>query len=189
MTSFSVTVTLCKDPDTGSPWLHLPHVSSWRGCAPAPHSLLTPWCLSSTRVSWQPPSRWDFYPNCPRSFQWEWEAVPLLPTTPNTGMGSQLYSMFCPGSLSTFYRHIVHKKIHKWDTDETLSLSLDIGEKSHLNYSYLQVFTNSHSCKTGKHCLYVIFLSSLCLFYYGGKLKNWARVRLVRNMTTHFIIL
>lgn len=102
MTSFSVTVMLCKDPDTGSPWLHLPHVSSQRGCAPAPHSLLTPWCLSSTHVSWQPPSRWDFYPNCPRSFQWEWEAVPLLPTTPNTGIGSQLYSMFSPGSLSTF---------------------------------------------------------------------------------------
>lgn len=58
----------------------------------------------------QPPSRWDFYPNCPRSFQWEWEAVPLLPTTPNAGMGSQLYSMFCPGLLSTFTDTLYIKK-------------------------------------------------------------------------------
>lgn len=39
MTSFSVMVKLCKDPDTGSPWLLLPHVSSQHGRAPAPCSL------------------------------------------------------------------------------------------------------------------------------------------------------
>lgn len=39
MTSFTTTVKLCKDPATGSSWLHLPHVSSQRGCAPALCSL------------------------------------------------------------------------------------------------------------------------------------------------------
>lgn len=109
MSSFSVTVKLCKDPDTGSPWLQVPHVSFRCFCAPAlcflTHTLVSvlKWAGShqateiSTKIALDPFAGRQSH-CCPP------------PCTPSTGMGSQLYNILCPGSLGTFADTFYSKK-------------------------------------------------------------------------------
>lgn len=181
MTSFSAMVKLCTDPATGSPWLHLPHISSQRGCAPALCSLCC--CLTVSHPSRHSPA----------------SRIATEPLVFAPGALGKRQTRGCSAPLGPWHWRRSHQAPlqTRFPWRKYIAIQFHMGDINHPNYSYGQVYTKFRQlCETRKHSH-----SAVSLHYFDSKililpllsftradLQNWAGAQLISKTTTRSLI-
>lgn len=144
MTSFSAMVKLCTDPATGSPWLHLPHISSQRGCAPALCSLCC--CLTVSHPSRHSPA----------------SRIATEPLVFAPGALGKRQTRGCSAPLGPWHWRRSHQAPlqTRFPWRKYIAIQFHMGDINHPNYSYGQAYTKFRQlCETRKHSHSAAFLS------------------------------